>query len=138
MIKNWKLFKESIDGEETFTLYHGTSKESEEILLKWGWYPERFPRGSQMGNPKYLYVSQNPEGAEWYAAEKGNPESVLVISGVPKSYLGIDPEEYLKTDLDYEIENNNNLTIRKPIGPEFFQRYDGEFSIVRGDDFDYY
>ncbi len=138
-VKNWKQFlNEDINKEETFTMYHGTSVEGEKMLLSNGWKPNQVSSGGQQGNPSYLYVASNPEGAEWYAADKGNGGSVLVIKNIPKSFLGIDPEDHMYTNLDKELENNSQFTIRKPLSAEHFSRYDGKFSIVRGDDFDDY
>lgn len=124
--------------EETFTMYHGTSVEGEKLLLANGWKPNQVSSGGQQGNPAYLYVCSNPECAEWYAADKGNGSSVLEIRNIPKSYLGIDPEDHLYTNLDKELENNSQFTIRKPLSAEHFSKYTGNFSIVRGDDFDDY
>ena len=135
-MKYLKRFNESID--ETFTMYHGTSIKGEQMLLKNGWSPNQVSIGSQCGNPAYLYVCSNPECAEWYAAEKGNGGSVLMIKNVPKSYLGIDPEDHLYNNLDDELIHNQQFTIRKPLGPEHFEKYTGPFSVVRGDDFDDY
>lgn len=134
-IKRFSQFlKES--NQETFTMYHGTSVEGERLLLANGWKPNQVLMGGQQGNPSYLYVSTTPEGAEWYAADKGNGGSVLVIKNIPKSFLGIDPEDHMYTDLDKELENNSQFTIRKSLGPQHFSKYDGVFRIVRGDDFD--
>lgn len=133
-IKNFNQFYSN--SEELFTMYHGTSVEGERLLLLNGWRPNQVSKGSQQGNPSYLYVCSNPEGAEWYAAEKGNGGSVLIIKNIPKSFIGIDPEDHLYTNIDKELENNSQFTIRKSLGPEHFSKYEGVFKIVRGDDFD--
>lgn len=130
--------QEEMKENETFTMYHGTSVEGEKLLLKYGWKPYQVLRGSQQGNPAYLYVSSTPEGAEWYAAEKGNGGSVIMIKNIPKSFLGVDPEDHIYTNLDTELEHNTQFTIRNPLNPDHFSRYDGGFKIVRGDDFDDY
>ena len=134
-LKKFESFKND-NNEETLTMYHGTSAGNEKRLLENGWKPNMVSSGSEQGNPAYLYVSNTPEGAEWYASGKGNPESVLEIVNIPKSYLGIDPEEYISTDIDKELKQNTSFTIRKPLSKEHFVKYDGTFSITRGDDFE--
>ncbi len=136
---NWdKLVEKVSPTEQTFTMYHGTSIEGEELLLERGWEPYKASSGSQQGNPAYLYVCDTPEGAEWYAADKGNDSSVLEIRNIPKSCLGIDPEDCMSTNLDKELAINTQFTIRKPLSAVHFSKFTGVFSLVRGNDFDDY
>lgn len=129
-MKYIKIFETFLSSEEeTFTMYHGTDKLHENELLKHGFIPYKCSSGSQCGNPAYLYLTLSPEKANWYACMKGNDGHILEINNIPKSYLGVDPEDgmyyYPKYDLDKELENNGSFVLKKALPNIFFKKYEG-------------
>jgi len=128
MLKYKEFVKESLDN--VVLLYHGTSQYSEQLLLKNGWSPNKFPSGGQQGNPSYLYLSLTPEMACGYAAEKENDKNVLEVR-VPKSYLRVDPEDGMyHGDVDKELEQGISLICTKSLPSSVFKKYTGTFSIT--------
>lgn len=107
---------------DELVLYHGTSKESADNLLRSGWEPNKWSQGSQMGQKRFLYVTDVPENAQWYADEKDNGV-VLKITNVPKEYLRVDPEDGIFDTVDEELNNQlpANLVITKPLSSTHFE-----------------
>lgn len=91
MIKLKDILKE-INGTSTLSLYHGTCKYSGDKLIQFGWEPMRVYQGSNMGNPKYLYLTSGIEDAEWFANEKGC-DTIVQVKDIPLTYLKPDPED---------------------------------------------
>lgn len=87
-MKYLKIFE---NFKDTITLYHGTCVGNANNLIKNGWNPNLVSIGSNMGNPKYLYVSSSPEDALWFANQKGC-DVVLEIE-VTKDVIKPDPED---------------------------------------------
>ena len=82
-------------------MYHGTSSGSAQSLIKNGWKPNSGFVGGNFGNAKYLYLTNEPENAMWYANESGN-DTVVKVSDVPIEFLRPDPEDeagYTMTEL---------------------------------------
>jgi hypothetical protein len=96
------IFEELEDGDPELTVYHGTTRSSAENMLKNGWQPYSGFRGSQQGNPKYLYVTNYAESAQWYAEEKGS-DAVIAIK-VRLSDLISDPEDGVEPTAAKELE----------------------------------
>ncbi len=78
--------------EKTLTLYHGTCPENANELINNGWKPSDGGMGANMGNPKHLYLSSEPEDALWFAQEKGCG-TLVEIKNIPIEYLRPDPED---------------------------------------------
>ena len=133
-MKYLKLYEDFNDS--VVVLYHGTSKENEEELLKNGWEPNKRSSGSQQGNPNYLYLATTPENAEWYSSMKGNTMNVLEVS-VPVNYLRVDPHDGIYNTVEEEIEKGTSLILTKPLNASHFNKYTGSFSVT-GCDFDDY
>ena len=130
-----KLYEDFIaDTEETFTMYHGTDEAHENILLRDGFIPNRCKSGSQCGDPSFLYLTMSPESAGWYACMKGNEKTILEVTGIPKSYLGVDPEDgmyyYPEYNLDKELENDGSFVLKKPLDSSHFSHYKGKLTIT--------
>ena len=83
------------------TLYHGTSRSSAQELMKNGWSPASGRSGGQCGQSRYLYLTNVPENAQWYADLKENP-TVLRIDVDPES-LRVDPEDGIEDTVDAEL-----------------------------------
>jgi len=129
MIKTFENF----NSEETYTMYHGSSKENEERLLNEGFKPYGSCSGGQCGNPAYLYLSMSPESANWFACQKGNDGSVIEVKNIPKSYLGVDPEDGLyviENDLDKELEAEGSFILKKPLSVTHFNQWEGELTVT--------
>lgn len=90
------------------TLYHGTCPESAEILLSKGWSPRTGHVGGNMGQSQYLYLTTDPEDALWFAQEKGC-DTVVKVSGVPLSYLKVDPEDGVGDTVEDELNSKMGL-----------------------------
>jgi len=136
-IYNMKIYENFIEKEETYTMYHGTDKIHEDVLLKKGFIPNKCLSGSQCGNPAYLYLTLSPESASWYACMKGNKNTILEIKNIPKSYLGVDPEDgmyIIPYDLDKELEVNGSFILKTKLDSSYFKIYDGELSVTGCDD----
>jgi hypothetical protein len=111
--------------DEHYTLYHGTSEESAKHLLKHGWEPNKWQKGSHQGQSKYLYLTNHHENAQWYADEKDQP-AVLKIK-VPKAHLKVDPEDgvhdTVEDELSPEREVPGNVVAHKPIPAHHIERF---------------
>ena len=74
---------------------------------------------------------------------KGNDGSVLEINNIPKSFLGVDPEDgmyyYPKYDLDKELENDGSFVLKKALLNIHFKKYEGVLKETGCDcdDYDY-
>lgn len=74
------------------TLYHGTSLNSATSLVNNGWQPYSGFIGGNNGQNKYLYLTNDPENARWFANEKGD-DTIVEVSNIPLEYLRPDPED---------------------------------------------
>jgi len=135
-MKKLKTF-ETFSYNETFTMYHGTSTEDEKRLIENGFKPYESCSGGQCGNPAYLYLTLSPESANWFACQKGNDGSIIEIKDIPKSYLGVDPEDGLyviENDLDKELENNGSFILKKKLNSSHFNKWSGQLSVTGCDE----
>jgi len=62
------------------TLFHGTSEECANRLLTNGWMPNQEASGGNCENPNFLYLTNDPENARWFANEKGERRRTSRIS----------------------------------------------------------
>ena len=88
-MKHLRLFEEY--NEPCITLYHGTTKQNAVRLITNGWEVSNII-GSNLGNPKYLYLTSEPEDAMWFANENSG-DVILQVIDIPISYLIPDPED---------------------------------------------
>jgi len=84
------------------TLYHGTTKEAAKKILQEGWEPNIASRGGNQGNPNFLYVTNEPENALWFAQEKGD-DVVLILEDYPLELLKVDPEDGIGASVEEEL-----------------------------------
>lgn len=125
------------DDEGPAALYHGTCAASAESLLRSGWSPRKGPRGPNGGDPAYLYVSTGAPDALWFAEQLGC--DVVLRVTAPPSHLGIDPEDSVGATVAAELEHARKhrlpakLTVRRPLGPEAFERVPEPWSEPRRD-----
>jgi hypothetical protein len=95
--------------------------------LSHGWEPNSGFKGTNQGNPRYLYVTTKPQNAEWFANER-NCDTVLQLI-VSKAYLAVDPEDGIGETIDEELaaaERNHlpaNLVVFKPLPANAFKIY---------------
>ena len=107
--------------ESSPTLYHGTSPESAQSLVTNGWQPNKHPRGGNMGDPRYLYLTTGIEDAKWFA--KG---SVVEVKA-PLEHLIPDPEDASADTVEEELTVSKRtglpakLALTRPLGPEHFR-----------------
>ena len=88
---------------DTVTLYHGTTVESAARLIAEGWRPHSGDVGGQCGQPRFLYLTNHPENALWFAQEKGGDAVVAV--DVPLAFLAVDPEDGMEDTVEaYELK----------------------------------
>lgn len=92
----------------TMTLYHGTSDDAARALLDRGWEPNKWHSGGQCGQTRYLYLTNMPENAKWFAEEKGS-DTVVVVKDVPIEYLEVDPEDGVAETVEEELSNPHGL-----------------------------
>jgi len=72
-------------------LFHGTCAQSAKSLLSYGWSPDRGRSGGNLGQARFLYLTNDPENALWFAQEKGC--GVVLRVEVPMKHLQVDPED---------------------------------------------
>lgn len=89
------------------TLFHGTSAESAEALLRDGWQPLSSPAGNQMGRRNLLYLTTTAENAAWYAEQKGS-DTVLEVT-LELDDLVVDPEDGTADTVDGELNLRHGL-----------------------------
>jgi hypothetical protein len=90
-----------------YTLYHGTDNHSADHLLKHGWKPNEHHSGNQCGRKQYLYLTNHPDNARWYADQKGS-NRVLKVR-VHKSHLKVDPEDGIADTVHDELNIKHGL-----------------------------
>jgi hypothetical protein len=91
-------------------LYHGTTRESADILMQNGWQPSVWSQGSHCGQTKFLYLTNEPENALWYSQEKGEHIVLNVIVNIKD--LKVDPEDGICDSLEEELKLNvGNLVL---------------------------
>ncbi len=104
-------------------LYHGTCKDSALSLMMHGWYPNSGNAGANMGQSKYLYVTNEIDNAIWFAREKGC-DTVLKIT-IPITSLRVDPEDGTADTVEEELNNNFGLpaylVCYKSLKPDCFE-----------------
>jgi hypothetical protein len=86
---------------KTITLFHGTTKAHGESLRHSGWQPRSGMMGGQCGNPSYLYLTNHPENALWFAEQKG--DCTVVEVDVPLDILQVDPQDGTYDTVDEEL-----------------------------------
>lgn len=115
-------------------LYHGTTPEAAEAILKEGWTPDRTPAGANMGQTCYLYLTTGYEDALWFAEQKGS-DVVLEVRDIPLDSLAVDPEDGMAETVEEEVSNPwglpGKLVLTKPLGPEHFSLAPRPFSGPR-------
>lgn len=108
------------------TLYHGTCTGNGKKLTQEGWQPNESYIGSNMGNPKYLYLTSSLEDALWFAQEKGC-DTIIEVNNIPLSYLRPDPEDesgYTMEELLRRMEESDlpsKFILTKSLGKEHFK-----------------
>lgn len=80
-----------VPGKGSVTLYHGTTPENAEALLRHGFDPETWRSGGNGGSRGHLYLTDKPENAAWFAEQLGS-DTVLRLR-VPAADLVVDPED---------------------------------------------
>lgn len=110
------------------TLYHGTRLENGLNLIENGWKPSEGRMGGNIGQPKYLYLTSEPENALWYSNENGG-DVIIEINNIPIDYLRPDPEDeagYTMSDLLERMKRTklpSNFVLIKPLTSEHFNFY---------------
>lgn len=95
-------------------LYHGTTRESAEILMKNGWKPDSWTQGNHCGQTKFLYLTNEPENALWYSQEKG--ECIVLDVIVDIEDLKVDPEDGICDLLEDELKLDvGNVVLTKSL-----------------------
>lgn len=94
--------------ENVITLYHGTTIDRAESLIQKGWSPNNGIVGANLGNKKYLYVTNVVENALWFAEQNGGA-TVVKIDNVPISYLKVDPEDGTEETVEQELNKKYGL-----------------------------
>lgn len=91
-------------------LYHGTTCNNAEALLKNGWRPNEVPIGANNGNPDYLYLSTDRVDAQFYGYTNDEHDCVvLAVRDVPLSSLAIDPEDSQRSTVEEELSGAANF-----------------------------
>jgi hypothetical protein len=108
-------------------LYHGTTSENAEMLLRSGWQPNQGHIGSNRGNPRYLYLSTDPVDASFYGYSNDEYDHVvLAVKDVPLAALSTDPEDSQRTNVEEEVSDAANfpgrLVLTHPLSARHFSR----------------
>jgi len=116
------LLVEEIDTGDFVTLYHGTSASSAAAMIENGWAPNSGFVGGNAGQTRYLYLTNEPENARWFANEKGEDTILKVV--VPISSLIVDPEDGIEDTVSEELAHRvGNVALFKPISRQAFSLY---------------
>ena len=109
--------------ENVPVLYHGTTAEAAEILLREGWSPRSGPSGANCGQSQFLYLTNYAENALWFAAQKG-ASTVVAVSGLAWADLDVDPEDGIAATVQAELFHPMGLAgsvvLKRALGPEHF------------------
>ena len=89
------------------TLYHGTSAQSADAIVAEGWQPNSGLQGGNVGQGRYLYLTNVPENALWFAEQKGDNTVLEVL--VEESELIVDPEDGVHDTVQEELSAANGL-----------------------------
>lgn len=107
-------------------LFHGTTLENANLLLKNGWSPSQVSSGANGGQSRYLYLTTEIEDAIWFSEQKG--EKVVLEVEVNLEDLKVDPEDGVKETVEEELSTSKRskmpakLVIFKPLAAQFFKR----------------
>ena len=123
-MRTWIEIITESSGFEVPILYHGTDRESAENLIANGWTPNTWGQGGNMGQARYLYLTNGRENALWFAQEKGE-DCVLEVTGVPLSFLNVDPEDGFGDTVEEELTSEHglpgNVVLTKPLPASHFR-----------------
>lgn len=107
------------------TLYHGTCEANAKALMQNGWKPGSGQQGANMGQTRYLYVTNVVENALWFAQEKGC-DTVVKLTNVPLAALQVDPEDGTGETVQDELNNAHGLpaylVLTQPLSAEHFSQ----------------
>jgi hypothetical protein len=122
-IRHYLTLVENV-GERIPVLFHGTCEESAAALLRDGWAPNSGKVGGNMGQARYLYLTNIRENALWFAEEKGC-DFVVEVVDVPLSHLRVDPEDGSADSVSEELNSPHGLpgsvVLIRTLGPEHFR-----------------
>jgi hypothetical protein len=98
---------------QKLTLYHGTCPGSAKSLVENGWQPFSGMQGANMGYQGYLYLTDDPDDARWFAEQKGC-KTVVVVRDVPIEYLIVDPDDAVTENVqeEYELSRTYKLPLK--------------------------
>ena len=120
------------EARQTIDLYHGTCMDNAKLMVKNGWQPNKVSSGASQGQTRYLYVTNIPKNAEWFADQRGC-NTVLLLKDVPISSLGVDPEDGSGKDAQDEIDGAKKfglpayLVVTKPLPSRNFKIHSGKY-----------
>lgn len=102
---------------KSYVLYHGTTS-----LLTYGWSPNSGCPGANCGQSKYLYLTNNPENAKWFAEQHGD-SVVLELIDIAEKWLLVDPEDGYKNSVSDELSGKmpGNVVLIRAIGSAHFR-----------------
>ena len=108
-------------------LYHGTTSENAEALLRNGWRPNESSVGANNGRPEYLYLSTDQVDAAFYGYMNDEYEhTVLAVRDVPLAALAVDPEDSQTSTVEEELALAaifpGRVLLTKPIPASHFCR----------------
>jgi hypothetical protein len=121
-----------VQDDKIITLYHGTDRESGDRMLKSGWSPRAKGSSRNGGSARYLYLTNEPENASWYADR--TDDGVVLTVRVPYRDLLVDPEDGVG-DVEDELTGPvpGNLVVTAPLAASAFS--EGPHSPGTRDDF---
>jgi hypothetical protein len=112
----------------TYTLYHGTTQENAKRILKDGFLPGVVPVGANQGESRFLYLTNFPENAAWFAEQSGG-DVVLVLTDVSEELLRVDPHdgtcETVTEELTKSSKMPGSVVLFKPLAANSFKLYSG-------------
>src|SRR5208283_5167375 len=138
--KHWKLYWEpkkfvKYAGTTAPTLYHGTCPENAAAIMENGWQPNQVSSGGNAGQPQYLYLTNFPENAQWFANEKGC-DTILEVRNIPMSYLQVDPEDGTEDTVERELNFSEKafpgtVVLTKPLPANHFKVFRGKVASAQ-------
>lgn len=134
---NWSLPAELLcttlmerDPDLHLRLFHGTTAENAEALLRDGFDPSRRILGANGGRAGHFYLTSTTENAGWYAGQEG----VVLEVRVPFRDLVVDPEDGIGSSVVFELMSEHglpaNLATRHRIRADAFRRREIEGPVA--------
>lgn len=88
-------------------LYHGTTKESAEKILKNGWEPSSYFSKGNQGDSNLLYLTNEIDNARWFSEQNGG--DVVLAVEIDEDKLIVDSQDGIGENVMDEIKRSQKI-----------------------------